>query len=97
MSITTEDLKGIRLVIQDESAELKASVQTVIEEALEPLKKDISEIKDNLGNLTTSVDSFAQTVRRHETEWLVLRTQHEKIRDILVAKGIATEDELAVA
>lgn len=82
MSLTSEDLKGIQGIIQQE---------------VEPLKKDISDIKVNVGNLTASVDSFMHTVRRHEEEWLVLRAQHTKIRNVLVAKGIVTEDELAVA
>lgn len=35
-------------------------------------------------------------VRRHDQEWLMVRAQHEKMRNVLVKKGIASEDELSV-
>lgn len=82
MPLTDKDFAGIRTVVQHE---------------VEPLKRDLSEVKKDLRSLTTTVDNFVHIVRRHEQEWLVLRTQHEKIRNILIKKGIATEDELAVA
>ncbi|MBI4092607.1 MAG: hypothetical protein HY420_01655 [Candidatus Kerfeldbacteria bacterium] len=82
MTLTDKDLAGI---------------QTVVQHEVEPLKRDLSEVKKDLHSLATTVDNFVHIVRRHEDEWLVLRVQHEKIRNILVKKGIATEDELAVA
>lgn len=86
MSLTPQDLKSIHEV-----------VETVLNDGIDPIKKDIKDLKHSVGSLTTSVDSLLHIVRRHEGEWLVLRAQHSKIRDLLVAKGIATEDELAVA
>ncbi|MBI2984757.1 MAG: hypothetical protein HYY50_03990 [Candidatus Kerfeldbacteria bacterium] len=82
MPLTNQDLKGIREIVVKE---------------VEPIKRDTRDIKHDLRLLTTTVDGVVKIVRRHDEEWLVLRAQHEKIRDILVKKGIATEDELAIA
>lgn len=86
MSLTHKDLKGIATV-----------VETVVRHELVPVKKDLTEVKENVGLLTTSMDGLTKIVRRHEDEWLVLRKQHEKMRDVMVKKGVATEEELAIA
>lgn len=86
MPLTTKELQQIQLVVE------KAT-----EPSFRAIKVDLEDIRHNMGALTTSVDEFLQIVRRHEEEWLVLRAQHAKMRNLLIKKGIATEDELAVA
>jgi hypothetical protein len=61
------------------------------------LEERLQSLEAGQNNLVTSIDQMLAIVRRHEEEWLVLRAQHAKIRDLLLRKGIATEDELAVA
>lgn len=85
MSLTDNDISKISDV-----------VETVVRHELEPVRKDISDLKKDVGGLTTSVDGLVKTVNRHEHEWLVLRAQHGKMHDVLVKKGAATEQELAI-
>lgn len=87
MSLTNKDISAIAKLLQTE-------VPHLVEQATEPY---FQAIQKDLGQMTTSMDEFLQIVRRHEQEWLILRTQHTKMRDLLIKKGIATEDELAVA
>lgn len=89
MSLTQADLKSIQGVVGLEVEPLKADVKD--------LKSDIKVIRQQQHSMMTTLDGFSHIVRRHEEEWLVLRKQHEKMRDILVKKGIATEDEMAIA
>lgn len=86
MTLTGKDLQNIA-----------QTVEKVTEPRFRDLSNRLGQVEEHLGTLTTSVDNFSHIVRRHEAEWLVLRKQHEKMRDILVKKGIATEDELAIA
>lgn len=86
MSLTDKDLKNIA-----------QTVDQVTRPQFQELSTRVGGVEKNLNRLTSSMDQVVRIVRRHEQEWLVLRAQHEKIRDILVKKGIATEDELAVA
>ena len=82
MSLTDSDLKNIASVVRLET---------------DDLRDDLKQVKQGVNSLTNSTDQLLHTVRRHEDERLVLRAQQEKIRNTLVAKGIVTEDELAVA
>lgn len=86
MPLTNEDLTGIATV-----------VEKVVDDKIEPLIEDLKVIRKNQDSMMTTLDGFSTTVRRHEQEWLILRKQHEKIRDILVKKGIASEEEMAIA
>jgi len=87
MTLTKDDLKAISTLLDTEVPRL---VEKVTEPYFQAIQKD-------LGQVVTTMDEFLQIVRRHEQEWLILRTQHTKMRDLLIKKGLATEDELAVA
>lgn len=71
-------------------------IRNIVDPQFDSLKKDMAGLKLDVSNLTSSVDEFMRTVRRHDQEWLILRTQHDKIRNVLIKKGIASEDELSV-
>lgn len=86
MPLTNQDLKNIA-----------QTVERVTAPRFRDLSSRLGQVERHFDTLTTSVDNFSHIVRRHEDEWLVLRAQHEKMRDILVKKGVATEDELAIA
>ncbi len=77
------------------SAEDFNKLHTVIKDELQPIREELNSVDKRLDTLTTSVDEFLHIVRRHDEEWLVLRAQHVKMRDVLIRKGIATESELA--
>jgi len=87
MTLTKDDLKAISTLLDTE-------VPRLVEKATEP---HFQAVQKDLGQVVTTMDEFLQIVRRHEQEWLILRTQHTKMRDLLIKKGHATEDELAVA
>lgn len=106
MPLTKEDLSAVGQVIREQVPPLvegiiEKRVSALIEAAVEPhfraIAEDLGRVEGKIDTLTTTLDGFAHTVRRHEEEWLVLRAQHQKMRDLLVKKGIATEDELALA
>lgn len=82
----------------------ESDIQTIAKSVAEVTGPEFARVNERLGTLETgqdkiltSIDGMLKIVRRHEEEWLVLRAQHAKIRDLLLSKGIATEDELAVA
>ncbi len=83
--LTNEDIKKIAKLIQD-----------LVDPQFKDLKRSMTNLELNYSNLSSSVDEFLRIVRRHDTEWLILRAQHTKIREVLVKKGIASEDELSV-
>ena len=93
MPLTKEDLTSIGQVIREQVPPL---VEAVVEPHFRAIAEDLRRVEGKVDQLTTTVDGFAHTVRRHEEEWLVLRAQHAKMRDLLVKKGIVTEDELAL-
>jgi hypothetical protein len=86
MSLTPQDLQQIR-----------TAVEAVTEPSFAAIKMDLEALRTDFGGLTTSVDEFLRIVRRHEEEWLVLRAQHVKMRELLIKKGVATEEELAIS
>ncbi|MBI3956557.1 MAG: hypothetical protein HY340_01040 [Candidatus Kerfeldbacteria bacterium] len=87
MTLTQNDIQAIAKLLQTE-------VPVLVEKATE---SSFIAIRKDLGEIATSMDEFLHIIRRHEEEWLVLREQHKRIREVLLKKGIATEDELAVA
>ncbi len=86
MPLNEKDLKNIA-----------RTVDNVTSPQFQELSTRLKNVEKNTGQLTTTVDNFAHIVRRHEEEWLVLRAQHEKTRDVLVKKGIVSEEDLAIA
>lgn len=77
------------------SAEDFNKLHMIIRDEIKPVREDIAALKTDVGEIKVSMDQFLQIVRRHDEEWLVLRAQHGKMRDVLIRKGIATEAELA--
>lgn len=54
------------------------------------------DLRKDFARLLTSVDGyFKQTLGWHQ-EYEVLRAQHNRLKAVLVEKGIATEEELSV-
>ncbi|MFH0952240.1 MAG: hypothetical protein V1838_03560 [Patescibacteria group bacterium] len=61
------------------------------------LKDDVSGLKDQMGLLITRNDQFLNIVQHHEQEWLIVLGQHKRIREVLLDKKIASEEELSIA
>ena len=80
-----------------EFLKIEEIVSRTVSNAVDPVKKDVGELKSQMSSLVDDVDHFLRIVRNHDQEWLIVRAQHQKIRDVLVKKGIATEEELSVA
>ena len=87
MTLSSDDLNAV-------AALLDTKVPALVEKATEPYFQAIT---TDLDTVRTTMDSFLTIVRRHEEEWIVLRAQHNKLRDFLIKKGIASEDDLAIA
>ena len=86
MAITSQEFSKIAKIVDDS-----------VRHAVEPLDARLGVVEKQLDVLTNNIDQFLRIVQRHEQEWLIIRTQHQKMRELLVKKGIATEEELAVA
>lgn len=57
MSLNDKDIQSI-----------STAVESVVRQEIDPLKKDILDIKKDLHSLTSSVDQVVHIVRRHEDE-----------------------------
>lgn len=68
---------------------LLPEIDVLLQRRLRPIEKKID-------NLTSSMDGVAGILERHDQELLVLGEQQQKTTQVLVRKGIATPDELAV-
>lgn len=79
------------------SAEDFNKLHSMVKGEIQPVKSDLVVVKLGVGEIKDSMDQFLHIVRRHEEEWIVLRTQHVKLRDSLIKKGVVTEEELAIA
>lgn len=73
-----------------------ASIAKIIKNETDPIKNDVEEVKGSVERLTSSIDRTLRLVSRHDEEWLILRTQHQKMREALVRKGVLTEEELSI-
>ncbi|MBI4090368.1 MAG: hypothetical protein HY421_03110 [Candidatus Kerfeldbacteria bacterium] len=89
MSLTNEDLKKIQELLEPRFFGVEADLRQLTKVEMPALHRKIDK-------LTNTVDGFLGIIRRHDQEWLIVRTQHEKMRNVLVKKGIASEDELSV-
>lgn len=81
MALTNSDLK---------------SIADLFEPRFEEIRSEFHAVHRRIDNLTQSMDEFVHMARRHDQEWLIVRAQHEKMRNVLIKKGIASEDELSV-
>lgn len=93
--LTTEDLQKIKGLFEPRFLRLEGDVFG-IKEDIRTMKNGVQAIDGKIDSLTSSVDEFLHTSRRHDDELVVLRAQTGRIRDVLVEKGVATESELSV-
>lgn len=89
MSLTNDDLKKIQEVLEPKFFAIETDVAQLT-------KVDMPALHGKIDKLTNTVDGFLGVVRRHDQEWLIIRAQHKKMRNVLIKKGIASEDELSV-
>lgn len=71
-------------------------IEDIVLQSVEPVKLDVATIKEGLASLVGHVDQFLRIVRNHDQEWLIVRAQHQKMREALVQKGIVTEEDLSI-
>lgn len=72
-------------------------IEDIVSKVVQPMGEDLKDVKEHMTSVVDNMDQFLRIVQRHEQEWLVIRVQHQKMRDLLVKKGIATEEELSIA
>ncbi|MBI3573405.1 MAG: hypothetical protein HY092_04360 [Candidatus Kerfeldbacteria bacterium] len=61
---------------------------------LRPIIHDLRETRDQLRQLTDSVDGLTQLHTKDHDELILLRARTDRMAYILVHKGVATEQEL---
>lgn len=71
-----------------------------IRQALKPdfqeIREDLASVKKDTQEITKSLDGVVHMVRRHDQEFVILRAQQDKMHDVLVQKGVATEEDLSI-
>jgi hypothetical protein len=95
MSLTNDDLKKIEKTLEPTFQGIEFRVQG-IESKLQAHDRQFDSMHEKLDGLIRTTDEFLHIVRRHDDEFVVIRAQHEKMRNVLIKKGIASEDELSV-
>lgn len=80
--LTEHDIAAIQQVVS-------ASVQEAVQRASDSLREDFADLQ-------SSVDSYLKRTLDWHQEYEVLRAQHNRLRAVLIEKGIATEEELSV-
>lgn len=101
--LTSRDLHDIEALFEPRLQEIDGKIEKLNQkvdfgyrELSTRIDSHHTELSGKIDNLTSSVDQFLHSSRRHEDELVVVRTQTGRIRDVLVEKGIATEDELSL-
>jgi hypothetical protein len=83
---------------------LKKSTETIVsrilskvalEEDLQAVKDDVTQVKASVSNMTSGLDQYLKNTEDWKQEQTILRTQQGKIKQALIRKGIASEQELA--
>lgn len=59
-------------------------------------KEDLSRVEAKIDRLTDGTDEYLKKTETWHQEQTVLRASHERVKKVLVKKGIASEQELAV-
>lgn len=109
MSLTDGDIVKVREVVKEVvKEEVPPIVRVEVIHQLEPfagaIQQDLGHMDGKLDKMDGKIDKiynlmdgFVNTSRRHEQELVVVQAQQKKMRDVLVKKGIGTEDEFAIA
>jgi DNA repair ATPase RecN len=63
---------------------------------LKPVVESLRETRKQLSTLTTSVDRFGKRFTVDHDELVVLRARYDRLADVLIHKGVATRQDLAV-
>lgn len=72
-------------------------IQEIMEQSIHPVDERLKVVENTISKLVENTDQLVRIVQRHDHEWLILRKQHERIKSLLVGKGIAREEDLAVS
>lgn len=74
-----------------------AAIQQVVRVAVqEEVQKANDAVRSDFAQLQSSVDSYLKQTQDWRQEFVVLRAQHNRLRKVLIEKGLATEEELVV-
>lgn len=71
-------------------------VKETIKFEIDPMKSDLKELKDTVGKIQITTDKTLSLFKRHDGELSVLRARQNKMRTVLVQKGVGTEEEFAL-
>lgn len=84
-------------ITSNEFQKITEIVDGSVQRAIDPVNERLARVEDALNSYVQINDRLLQIVQRHDQEWLILRKQHERIKSLLVGKGIAREEDLTVS
>lgn len=80
--LTTKDLEAIQHAV-------RVIVHDEVQKSNDTLRADFAQLQ-------SSVDGYFKQTQDWRQEFEVLRAQHNRLKEVLLEKGLATEEELAV-
>ncbi|MBI3957128.1 MAG: hypothetical protein HY340_04045 [Candidatus Kerfeldbacteria bacterium] len=81
------DLSGVR----SDVAKLRVDLNE-----LRPIRQELAELRDEVRAMTTTVDGYTKKTETWHDEFGVLKARHNKLHDVLVQKGVVSDDELTL-
>lgn len=74
---------------EDDFKKFETVMENVFDRKIQPLHL-------RFDKLQTSVDGIAKDNKKIDEEFEVLKQQHKRLREVLIEKGVVSENELAV-
>lgn len=71
-------------------------VRETIKFEVDPIRADLKEVKTTVEKIQVTTDKTLSLFKRHDDELAVLRARQNKMRTVLVQKGVGTEEEFAL-
>ncbi|MDP2685359.1 MAG: hypothetical protein Q8P20_10100 [bacterium] len=74
--------------------DLKTLVDFIRSEIQETVRNEIKPIREDIHELQKTVDTYIKQTQDWHQEFIVVKARYDKMKEVIVRKGIATEKEL---
>lgn len=80
-------------ITPDEFKKIQAALRTVVQDELQP---QLAALRQDFATSQRGVDAFVKGLAAYHDEFVVYKAQQQRLKDVLVRKGVVSERELAV-
>ncbi|MFH1509500.1 MAG: hypothetical protein ABIE68_05015 [bacterium] len=87
-------LEGLARIFKKEFDSVDNKIDSLTEEVNRRFETEVKPLSKKIDNLTNSIDNLIKTVERWYEDSKIIAARVEKIKQVLIAKGIVTEKEL---